>query len=410
MSPDEVITDDAMPEDGNIATLAEGVEEHIDPLKSWQILGSGIADWVTSTLEARLAKVTLLPVKALGDSNYLRAALGNIWLLFPVIGVTLGVLASRNAAGYGQVIPPVAWIFLAIMVLGVFDAASGLLAFLIYAVATIVAGDWGNLHSVAAIAGLGVMWFGGAQLAHNFRPVGLWDDEPSRGIRAWRIVGDLIILPVAGAFVLGKISLVFSYFVGLKVPIAEKETLVTAVAFGALFLRAAAESTVIHNYRNRIASIHRPRLPKRWIPLDILAFAVTVFIAYVFIWSFIGNTAQTFVILGIFCAFGPVTYLGRQFPESTLISRLTPKNLLKVAIIILAAEIIVREMGRNYSGNPTQVMGWAFVALGVVVLLFLVIEQFNGKPWPETWIIRILGAASIVFFVAVAQGWVAIAA
>ncbi|MEI8051819.1 MAG: hypothetical protein WCI12_10330, partial [Actinomycetes bacterium] len=125
------------------------------------------------------------------------------------------------------------------------------------------------------------------------------------------------------------------------------------------------------------------------------------------VWAFLGNTLPTFIVVGLFLSFEPIIYLGQRFPDSTIISRLTPKNLLKLAIIILVAQILVKEVGKHFS-DPTQLMGWTFVSLGVFVVVLLVIEQFSGKPWPETWIVRILGAASIVFFVAVAEGWLAI--
>ena len=71
---------------------------HIDPVHSWKILGHGVADWVSVKLPEYFSHVLMFPAKATADSNYLRAALGNIWLIFPIIGVALGIMAALNVA------------------------------------------------------------------------------------------------------------------------------------------------------------------------------------------------------------------------------------------------------------------------------------------------------------------------
>ncbi|MEI8051598.1 MAG: hypothetical protein WCI12_09210, partial [Actinomycetes bacterium] len=197
---------------------------HVDPVHSWKILGHGVADWVSGKLPEYFSHVLMFPGKATADSNYLRAALGNIWLIFPAVGVVLGVMAALDVAE--MPIPPATWIFCSIMALGILDAFAGMMAFLVFFVMVAITGDFSTLHAITGMVGLAILWFGAAQLAHAFRPIDLWDEEPTLTLRIWRIGGDLIILPIIGAFLLSRLVRVLPFFTGLKVPIVEQKNLI----------------------------------------------------------------------------------------------------------------------------------------------------------------------------------------
>ena len=118
-----------------------------DKFVTWGLLGHRAADWANYKVADATYRVSLMPEHTISDSTYLRASIGNIWFLLPVLGLIAGM--------------------------------------------------------AAATIGLGIMWFGGAQLAHTFRKPSLWDAEPTKALRRWRIGGDIVILPIAGGFLLG---------------------------------------------------------------------------------------------------------------------------------------------------------------------------------------------------------------
>ena len=307
-----------------------------------------------------------------------------------------------------QPLPPATWVFLVLMVLGIFDASAGFVATMVFLVSTIVNGHFDSLHAVAGIFGLGVMWFGVAKLAHTFRTIKTWDTEPTKTLRWWRIGGDIIILPVAGAFLMSKLVEIFPYLTGYGVPIRKDSSVVLFLALGAFTLRAILQSAVVNNYRYRLATMPQG-LPTSITPLArVVGFALRTFVAYTAIWSFLGNSIQTWIILVVFMLFEPIGYYGvqRNF-QSTLIRRITPRNLLKLAVVILFTELIVRWLSPRYHSSQ-QLLGWTFVALAIFILVILVLEQFRGSDWPERWVTRILGAATVVFFVLVIQGYVKI--
>ena len=376
-----------------------------DKVKSWTWFGSGAADWVGVRIPEILGKVTFIPKRTLSDSTYLRASLGNLWLALPVIAFVFGVTSAHTTGGVA--IPPTTTQFLILMVIGIIDAFSGLVGFLPFFVWTILTGHLDSLHAIGGSFGLAIMWWAGAQVGLYFRPVGRWDNEPSAWQRVWRIGGDMIILPAIGGLVLGSLVLVMPWMTGLQVPIANQSNLVKIVAIAAFLVRAIAEAVVIYNYRDRLASIPWPVVEPRNKIVDAVIKVLGVFVAFVAIWCMFGWTLPTLLIVIVYIVMGPIILLGQTFPESTWIYRLTPRRANQLIVIILVAELILRLVSAHMA-DQQMALAWTFVGLGALVLVLITLMQFKGKDWPETWVFRILGAASIVLFVLVVQGFISL--
>lgn len=377
-----------------------------DKVKSWTWFGYKAADYVGSTVVTTIARVTDIASTSVKDADYLRASVGNGWFLLPFLGLVFGIMATINVSGLP--LPPATWIFLVLMVLGIFDASAGLVATTVFLIGTIVTGHFDSLHAVAGVFGIGVMWFGASKFAHTFRTIKTWDTEPTKALRWWRIGGDIVILPIAGAFIMSKLVEIFPYLTGYKVPVRNDSNLVLFLAIGAFVVRAILQSAVVNNYRNRLATMpSAAEVNPSW-AVRIVGFALRMFVAYAAIWSFLGNSIQTWIILVVFMLFEPIGYYGVRYEfNSTIIRRLTPRTLLKLAVVILFTELMVLWLSPHYQSSQ-QLLGWTFVALAIFVLVILLLEQFRGQDWPEHWATRILGAASVLFFVLVIQGYVTI--
>ena len=374
-----------------------------DKVKSWTWFGTGAADWVGTRVPEIFGKVTFIPKRTTSDSTYLRASLGNLWLALPVVAFVFGIMSARTTGGLA--IPPSTTQFLILMVIGIVDAFSGLIGFLPFLVWTILTGHMDSLHAIGGTFGLAIMWWAGAQTGHYFRPVGRWDNEPSAWQRTWRIGGDMIILPAIGGLILGSLVLVMPWMTGLQVPIANQSGLVKLVAVLAFLFRAITEALVIYNYRDRLASLPWPVIEPRNKIIDAIIKVAGIFIAFVAIWCMFGWTLPTLLIVIVYVAMGPIILIGQKFPESTWIWRLTPRHANQLIAIILVAELLLRLISPHIM-DPQMALAWTFVGLGLLVLGLVTLMQFKGKDWPETWILRILGALSIILFVLVVQGFI----
>ena len=142
------------PEQAQVTQVVEpAVATGEDTLKSWTWFGYKAADAVATRASAALSRVSPMPRNAIADADYLRAALGNAWFLFPLIGFAMGIVAIVNSKGLP--LPPATAIFLIIVVLGCFDASAGLVATTVFLAGTVVTGHFDSFHAVAGIFGLG---------------------------------------------------------------------------------------------------------------------------------------------------------------------------------------------------------------------------------------------------------------
>ena len=113
-------------------TTSSAAPPAVDALQTWKVFGYQLADRGALAMARRLSRSSPLFPNAIEDATYLRVSLGNAWLLFPVVGVVLGVLGALSTEGFA--VPPTTWIYLAIIALGILDASAGLIAFVVFAV------------------------------------------------------------------------------------------------------------------------------------------------------------------------------------------------------------------------------------------------------------------------------------
>ena len=85
--------------------------------------------------------------------------------------------------------------------------------------------------------------------------------------------------------------------------------------------------------------------------------------------------------------------------------RACPRPVISRSAGCIVAELLLRLISPHIM-DPQMALAWTFVGLGLLVLGLVTLMQFKGKDWPETWILRILGALSIILFVLVVQGFI----
>jgi len=377
-----------------------------DKFPTWKIAGHKAADEVSTTVAQKLGTVTQLFSNAIADSNFLRAAFGNLWFIMPIVGVVIGIAAIKNTGG--AMLPPSTGLFIALVVIGIIDSVAGLLAFLVFSVVSAVSGNVRNLNELATVFVFGVLWFGAAELVHRIRPITLAGEGEATSEKWWRWLSYFAVLPILTGFILKEVTSVLPWVTSYQVPIAKHELLVGWVGAAVMFGRAVLKTVVLHNYRGRMAAIVIPEIRERSKVESVIALFLRAFVVYAVIWTFLGNRWQTFVTLALFLSFEPILWLGRRFPESTLIHRIVPKSLAKLLAIVLVGQLLLISLQNTYP-NRTELMGWAFVLLGSFAVILLILEQFKGKDWPSNWSSRILGILVALVFVAVVQGWISIA-
>src|SRR5262249_20855330 len=154
--------------------------------------------------------------RLLEDATYLRAMLGSASLLTLAAGLTLGLVALRDSGG--DAVPPAATLAIAIAVLGVLDAAAGMLAVLVFFGGVLALGGAGTGSHVRVLLGLAALWSVVPIIAGATRPL---RREPTRGLDGtWDRGADFLIASLVGAWAVQQILLALPGFAGVELPIA----------------------------------------------------------------------------------------------------------------------------------------------------------------------------------------------
>lgn len=353
-----------------------------------RFMGHGASDTFSRRGPARTAWLTPMVASSIGNGGYLRAMLGNVYFFLPAVGLVLGIIGGVDTAGLA--VPPPLTLTLVIIVIGVFDALSGLAALAGFTLVCLVDGNLIGGHMVTAppgeqtlvftltgLFGLGVLWFAGAKVPHRLRP--LFAHRTGSPVVQWcqRIV-DYFASAFIGMLVLWLAAWQMPTLAGngpqeLFVSIQDHLFEVKVVAFVAIAARMALQETAALHFSARTAEVAAEPSPERPWPFALLFWGVRGAFALMILWEFLGFGWMTWVIFIMFCAFAPVCWLSRRIPRWVLSRFRYPLNVLRILIAIVVAGLVLDELTRHLV-NPTPLLGGVLIALGALLLIFAFLE------------------------------------
>jgi streptogramin lyase len=359
---------------------------------SSRFMGHRAADSLSTRGPGATAWITQMVGSSVGDGGYLRAMLGNVYFFLPAIGLVLGIVAGVDTSG--MAVPPSLTLTLVILVVGVFDALSGLAALVGFTFVCLVTGNLVGSHMITAqpgeqtlvytltgLFGLGVLWFAGAKVPHRLRPL-LSRRSGSSVVRWSQRFVDYVASAIIGMFVLWLAAWQMPVLTGntpqeLFVTIQDHLLEVKVTAFIAIVLRMALQETAaVHFTARSQASAAVPSRARPW-PLAVAFWAVRAVFALMILWEFLGFGWMTWVILAMFCAYQPIRWLGRRVPRRTLTRFRFPLNVARILIVIFIVELVLNELTKHLV-NPTPMLGGVLIAIGALLLIFAFLEPLGA--------------------------------
>jgi sugar lactone lactonase YvrE len=321
---------------------------------------------------------------AADDGGYLRAMLGNLYLLFPLVGIVLGLWSGITTSG--QAVPPALPLTLLIVVLGALDACSGLFALAAFTFVTLVTGNLFGTHmgtappgvqtfvfTVTGLFGLGVLWFGAGLIAERLRPIRVVRGGSEASIWARRIV-DFAAIPIIGTMVIWLTAWQMPILTGnapqeLFVSIQDHLLEVKVVAFLALLVRALLHSAAQHHFESRMVEVRRE--PARSRP-GLVSFAFWLIrgaIGFAVLWEFLAFSWMVWVCLCLLLAIAPAAYLGGRLKRRTVSKLAYPVVIVRIMVVIVLGELLLSQLTRHLV-NPTPMLGGLLIGVGVVLVLY----------------------------------------
>ncbi|MDQ3849165.1 MAG: hypothetical protein M3296_00915 [Actinomycetota bacterium] len=372
---------------GGLRALAVG-----DRSRTWQWPGTHALDRLSHSLPALLVRRSPLLARLVADGTYLRAILGSASLLGPLAALALGAAAVRNVGG--EALPPATGLTIAIAVIGVFDAAAGLLAALAFAGGVLALGGVDSIADVRLVVGLGALWLVVPVVAGAARPL---RRRPRLSLTAaWDRGADFVIDSLIGAWAAQKIVLALPALAGVEhLPIAQNANKVALCVLAALVVRLAFESLAAHLYPRRLdaseaGGLSEPGALQR-LAASALRTAIFAFVAY----SVVGSHWQLWAGAVLFIVPQLLAVYEERLPNSATLFRALPKGLVELVFILSVTTAVAAALLITMNERSSTFLANSFVLLALPGFLLSVLNVFgrDGDDRSIRWGHRIAGIA-----------------
>jgi hypothetical protein len=365
-----------------------------DRSRTWSWPGTRKLDALSVTLPARLSRRSPLLARVAADGTYLRAILGSASLLALLAGLALGVAALQDTGG--DALPPVAALTIAIAVLGVLDAAAGLVAVLTFTIGVLVLGGVHSNADLRLMLSLDALWFTVPVLAGAARPL---RRPPTRSLgQSWDRAADFVIASLIGAWAVDKIILALPGVAGRQLAIAEHADTAAFCVLAALVVRLAAETIAAHLYPRRLddaeaGDVLQPGELQR-MGASVLRTALFVFFAYIVV----GRGWQLWAVAALFIIPQILAVYEERFPSSPALSGVLPRGLLELVLMLFVATAVGALLLNTMDEHSKTFLADSFVILALPGFLLSLLSLFGreGDEAPMGWGKRIAGLGVLI--------------
>jgi hypothetical protein len=340
----------------------------------------------------RLVGKSPLLARLVIDGTYLRSLLGIFWLALPIAGVVIGLLSAINT-DFNIVMPSLA-LLVAILVVGIFDALSGLLGVLVFAIASGIGGGFNSSDSIRGMLGLCAFSFGVPLIATASRPFFRASDGTTQ---IWNRSVDFVLVTLFGAWAAGGMFGSLPGLTGHKPDFAGRGDLIQGIALALLVVRFGLEYLARHSTSARFKSIHANELAEPSVMQKVLSICgrsgVFAFVAVVFI----GNNWALWVGTALYGVPKFIDLITDNFPNFARLHRFLPRGIFKVVVIMLIARWWGTVVANSVT-DPNQMIKVGFVLLGLPGLVAGIAGWFGreGGDWKSTKLSRVMGAVLLI--------------
>ncbi len=372
---------DTNQQDGSIANIDAEVESFTstrqgrgDKLRIFRWRPLTFLDKPTHDLTIRISKFSPVISKIINDGAYLRAMLGSAWLGFPIAGIALATYALMTPVL--QISAPDWRIFIAIAVLGMFDAFSGLLATLIFAIGMMNTFGINEVSDLRLMLGVLVVGFGPALVAVAFRQIRkhfetnfgyFWERFTDVAVlvffTGWTVSSMVGTLPALAGRTLSAANHVadFGFFLSI-----------------AIVVRILLEEMAARVYPSRLDRINPTEVISTSQLQKVLSTALRLGVFVFVTAAFMGNTWQVWVGSVIFILPNVLSWFEDRLPNSPLIWKLIPQGLPGLAFSLLVASYTSLLLS-SWLGHRTDFSQWSFMLMPIPMFLVGLVGMFGRE-------------------------------
>ena len=386
-----------------LKALSDDGEGSTDRGRTWKFFG-GFEKWVIRA--SAVGRVSPMLQRVLLDGSWIRAIFGGGGILFWLLGGFLGFFSSQES--HWTVVPLSTELFVAIIVLGMLDATSGLIAWLVTVLLALLHGNLSTWVDVRTALGLGICYFSLPLLAHAIRPLRRKLDSSTIG--RFDRVADYVMPPVFVAFAGISMIKALDGLSQLKVIDSSNYDLIRIIIGVALILRLAGEDIVAKFYSKRMLEVQPTKLVSSPLKYQSTSLFLRTLLFLLLIIPYFGFGIITF--FAAILTFLPQVLKLREdkLPNLVSLNRWYPRGLFKFFVFLLIGMYLsIWLLGSDPS---PETITKTFPLLLLPSFIGSMIELFGreGANWKFEWQKRALGALVWIASIGLVTGVISLTA
>lgn len=389
--------------DGSIESLDSEVESFTTVNESWgdkipifRLRALTFLDTFTHDLTVRLARFSPVFSKVVNDGAYLRSVLGSLWLALPVTGLALAIIALMQPSV--ELRPPVWQLFLAIAVLGIFDALAGMLATLVYSIGMISIYGIHDLSDIRLMLGVIVLGFGPVLIGVSFRAIRKHYETNINYL--WNRLVDLAVLTFFVGWSVSGMIATLPALAGRTLAVANYGAEFSLWMAVAIAIRIILEELAARGFSKRLDTINPTEVPSTSQIQKVISTAVKLFMFIFVTAAFMGNVWQVWVGSFIFILPNILSWFQDKFPNSPLLWKMLPQGVPGLALTLIISAYTATVISGWLEGTP-EYPQYRFMLAPIPIFLLGLLGMFGreGKEDEERplfqdrwrWVYRIGG-------------------
>jgi len=375
------------------------------PIFRWKIFT--FLDTFSHNLTLRLAKFSPVISKIVNDGAYLRSFLGSFYLLFPAAAIALATIALQQPSV--ELSPPIWQLFIAIAVLGLFDAFSGLLATTIFVIGMFNSYGIESVSDIRMMLGVLVVGFGPALIAVAFRQIRKHFETDFGYI--WERLVDIAVLTFFTGWTVSSMVATLPALAGRTLSAANHVADFGFYLSIAIVFRIVLEEWAARFYPTRLDKINPTEIPDTSLLQKMFSTALRLGVFVFVTAAFMGNTWQVWVGSIIFILPNVLSWIEDRLPNSPVIWRIIPTGLPGLALSLVVAgysSVFISDwLGDHpdYSQYSFMLMPIPMFILGLIGLFGREGREGEDRPIKHPklrWVYRVGGIVMLVITVKLA--------
>jgi hypothetical protein len=332
-----------------------------------------------------VAKFSPLVSKLINDGVYLRAMFGPLSVMTIVFAVLLAVSSSN--ANDGILLHPPVLLFMAIAVLGIFDAFAGTLAVTIFVMLSLPLVDPSQITDWRMLAGIIIAGFGPIVLARSIRN---FRRRAPRDLDGWLArLGDVAFASLMGGWVAGLVVRALPALTGLTLPAANYVEAFQFIATIAIAVRILLEDLAARLFPQRMDKLAPDELPEPP-KVQVVTVQVLRYFFYVFIASaFMGFGPVVWIASALFMMPTLIGYFQDKLPNFPALWRVLPVGLPGLAMVLGLEIVLEGAVSSVFGDDPNFSTIFVFALLALILLIStLGILGREGNPGEERFFLK----------------------